>query len=232
MKIVFTPDWFLLGDVLIDLISFATLLLFFIFSVKSYKMSKNKKSLYLGIGFLLIALAELAVIFTKFILYYDTGVTQTIGQMIVTHNVVQSVDIFYYLGFFFHKFFTLIGLYIIYMIPVEKKSKGEMIIAFYLILLSSILSSGIYYYIFYITALIFLVFIVYRYYRLYETNRSTNSCMLVLALAILGAGFAVMIMSKMSYVYVFGQILQLVSYIILLVLIIRITKHGKEKKPQ
>ncbi len=125
MKIVFTPDWFLGTDVLIEIFSFIILFVFFYLSVKAYKLSRNKNSLYLGVGFLLIALAELATIFTKVVLYYDTTFTQHIGQVIVTYNVVKSVDIFYYIGFFFHKLLTLLGFYVIYRLPLKKKFSGD-----------------------------------------------------------------------------------------------------------
>ena len=82
MRIVFTPDWFLGQDVLINLFSFLILSLFFLLSVKNYRISKNKRILYLGVGFLLIALAELSVVLTKFAIFYDVDVTQSIGQAI------------------------------------------------------------------------------------------------------------------------------------------------------
>ena len=138
MKILFTPDWFLGSDVIIDGFSFLVLLAFFILSYKSYKTSKNKNSLYLGLGFLLIALAEFAMILTKFVLYYDTSFTQSIGQMVVTYHVVNSVDVFYYIGFFFNKFLTLWGLYIIYRIPLKKNIGSDAVLAVYFILISSI----------------------------------------------------------------------------------------------
>src|SRR3989344_621789 len=103
MKIVFTPDWFLSSDVVIETFSFFTLILFFILSYRYYKISRNRKTLYLGVGFLLIAVAELATIFTKLVLFYDTTFTQQIGQAIITYNIAKSVDVFYEVGFFFHK---------------------------------------------------------------------------------------------------------------------------------
>ena len=104
MKIVVTPDWFLTHDVSIEIFSFAILFIFFLLAYASYRMSKNKNVFYLGIGFLLISIAELSSILTKFVLYYNTTFTQQIGHMIITTQIVRSVDIFYYLGFFFYQF--------------------------------------------------------------------------------------------------------------------------------
>lgn len=234
MKIVFTPDWFLTPDVIIEIFSFAILFLFFYFSVKSYKLSKNKNSLYLGMGFLLIALAEFATILTKIVLYYDTTFTQQVGQMIITYKVVNSVDIFYYIGFFFHKLFTLLGLYIIYRLPLEKKSIGDVLIGICFILVSALFSQA-FYYLFHLTALILLVLIISNYCKIYDKNKTENTKILIIALSMLALSQMILILSKLNILYVIAQIIQLVSYIILLILIMKIlkySKYGKSKKKQ
>ena len=159
MKLVFTPDWFLSFDVFIELFSFMILFLFFVLAIRNFKLSINKNSLYLGIGFFLIALAEIFTILTKFILYYDTTFTQNVGQMIVTYNVVKSVDIFYYIGFFFQKILTLLGLYTIYRTSLKKKSPTEFWLIVYFLIISVIMSLS-FYYIYHLTALIILILII------------------------------------------------------------------------
>jgi len=166
MKIVFTPDWFLGQDVLIEIFSFMILFLFFFFSIKSYGLSKNKKVLYLGIGFLLIALGELSTILTKLVLYYDTTITRNVGQIIVTYEAVKSVDIFYYLGFFLNRCFTLLGLYVIYKLPLKKIS-SNFFLTMYFIIICALLSHS-FYYIYHLTALIFLFLIINNYWGIYQ----------------------------------------------------------------
>ncbi len=229
MKIVFTPDWFLGGDVLIEIFSFVILSLFFYLSVKSYKISKNKNSLYLGGGFLLIALAELATILTKFVLYYDTTFTQNIGIVVVTYQIVSSVDIFYYIGFFFHKLFTLLGFYVIYRLPLKKKSIGDVLIGLCFIFIAALFSKE-FYYLFHLTALILLILITNNYFEIYKKNKTNNTRILIMAFSILALGQVIFIFSKLKILSVMAQIIQLVSYIILLFLIIKIIKYGKEKK--
>ena len=229
MKIVFTPDWFLGSDVLIEIFSFIILFLFFYFSVKSYRLNKNKNALYLGFGFLLIAIAELSTIFTKLILYFDTSFTQEIGRMIITRQIVQSIDIFYYIGFFFHKLFTLAGLYIIYRLPSRKKTVGDFFLAFYFLILSALFSQG-FYYLFHLTALFLLILIMKNYNNIYKENKSGNTLVLIIAFGILALSQIILLLSKIEVFYALAQIIQVVSYLILLVLIIRIVKHGKKKK--
>ncbi len=231
MKIVFTPDWFLTPDVFIETFSFVILFLFFYFSVKNYKLSKNKNSLYLGIGFLLIALAELSTILTKAVLYYNTTFTQQVGQMVVTYEVVKSVDVFYYIGLFFHRLLTLLGLYVIYRLPIKQKSFGDILIGVCFILVSTIFSQA-FYYLFHLTALILLILIIDNYCKIYDRNKQENTKILIIALSMLALSQVVFILSKLGILYAIAQIMQLVSYIILLILIAKILNYGKQKKKQ
>jgi len=229
MKIVFTPDWFLNNDVLIGIVSFMVLFLFFLFTVKSYNLTKKKNILYLGFGFLLIAIGELSTVLTKLVLYYDSGITQEIGKAIITSQLVNTVDIFYYSGFFFNRFFTLLGLYAIYMIPSKEKLSSHFFLTMYLILIVSFLSHNIYY-LYHLTALILLVLIINNYYNIYQKEKITNTKILIIAFSLLAVSQGIFLLSKLNYLYVTAQSIQLVSYITLFFLIIKILKNGKKEK--
>ena len=229
VKIVFTPDWFLGKDVLIDFFSFLVLFTFFILAVKTYKLNKNRRFLYLGWGFGLIGLAQLAAVITKLVLYYDIGPTQAIGQAIVKSNLLSSVDIFYYAGFFFQRFLTLCGLYIIYRLPREKKSIGDYILVLYFMLISAIIGDE-FYYIFYLTSLFLLVMIVSNYYEIYKKNNFTNTKVLIGAFSLLALSQLIFILSKVEFLFVLASAIGLVSYVILLFLVIKILKYGEKTK--
>ncbi len=228
MKIVFTPDWFLGQDVLIGIFSFMILFLFFIFSIKNYKLSNNKKILYLGIGFLLVAVGELSTILTKAVLYYDTGITQNIGRIIITHKIVESVDIFYYLGFSLTKLLTLLGFYVIYKLPIKKLSSDFLLILYFIIMCA--LLSYSFNYVYHLTALVLLILIIHNYYKVYKKNRLLNTQIFIITLFLLAISQIIFILSKVGYLYATAQIIQLISYITLLIVIIKISKNGKEKK--
>jgi len=231
MKIVFTPDWFLAPDVCIEIFSFFVLLAFFILAYRNYKLSKNRNSFYLGLGFLAIALAELATIFTKIVLYYDTNVTQQIGNMAIIYHVVSSVDIFYYIGFFFHKLLTLGGLYIIYRIPLKIRLERDSLLAICFIIISAVFSAS-FYYLFHLIAFILLLLIIHNYYGIHKNNNSENTRMLIVAFVLLALSQFMFILSELGALYVAGQLIQLVSYLILLVLIIRITRSQNGRKKE
>lgn len=230
MRFVPIPDWFLGKDVLIEGFSFIVLFIFSFLAIKNYKLNKNRKFLYLGVGFALIALAQLATIMTKLVLYYDIGPSQAIGAAIITSQLVNSVDIFYSAGFFFHRFLTLLGFYIIYRLPRQKKSMWDFVSVLYFILISVLLSGEVFY-LFHLTALVLLVLIFDNYHALYKKNKFVNTKILLIAFGILALSQLIFILSNVEIMFVLGNIVELISYTILLTLIIRILKHGKKKKP-
>ena len=230
VKIVPTPDWFLGKDVLIETFSFVVLFLFSFLSIKNYRVNRNRRFLYLGVGFGLIALAQLAAVITKLVLYYDIGPSQNIGQAIITSQLLSSVDIFYYAGFFFQSFLTLCGLYIIYRLPRKKKSVGDYFLVVYFILLSSILSSE-FYYLFYITSLFLLVLITNNYYEVYKKTKFVNTMILVVAFSMLTLSQLIFIFSTIDALFFLASVIELISYLGLLFLVIKILKHGEKKGP-
>jgi hypothetical protein len=229
MRFVFTPDWFLGKDVLIEGFSFIVLLIFSLLAIRNYKLNKNRGFLYLGAGFGLIALAQLAAVFTKLVLYYDIGPSQAIGTAVITSQLVSSVDIFYYAGFFFHRFLTLLGFYMIYRLPRHKKSVGDFLLILYFILISAILGKE-FHFIFHLTALVLLVLIVGNYYSVYKRNSFFNTWILIVAFGLLAFSQFIFVLSQLEILFVIGNMVELISYIILLVLVVRILKYGEKKK--
>jgi len=232
MKIVLTPDWFVGTDVLVCFFSLIVLLIISVLAVRSYKLNKkNKNLLYLGIGFGLIALAELACGFTKLILYYDIGPAKAIGQAIITSHLVSSIDIFYYLGFFFHKFLILAGLYIIYRLPQKKLYIGDYALVLYFILLSTILSAyGGFFYLFHLTAFVLLLLIINNYCKIYKKNKFANTKILITVFSVLALAQLIYVFSTIDILFAVASVVELVSYVILLFLIVKILKHGEKKK--
>lgn len=230
MSLVFTPNWFINGDILIEFFSFIVLSVFFILCFKNYQLNKNKRILNLGLGFGFIAIAQLSLAITKLVLFYDISIIESIGKFIINSGIVKSIDSLYNVSFFFHRILTLLGFYIIYRLPTKRKFASDFVLAIYFIILSAILGNE-FYYLFNITALILLVLITHNYYFIYKKNRFANTKVLVLAFGMLAFSQFLLIFSKIEKIYVAGNIIGLVSYVTLLFLILRILKHGKKKKP-
>ena len=186
--------------------------------------------LYLGWGFAAIAVAQLAVLTTKFGLFYDTSFTTAVGTLIIHYSIVNSTNTIYKLGIFFDKVLTLVGLYVIYRLPQKKKSIKDLFLIIYFVILS-VLSSDLVNYLFRITAAGLFALLSYNYYSLYKKNKFTNTKILSIAFGIMGVSQLLFMMSQISMIVVLADLLELVSYIILLILVIRILKHGTKKEP-
>ena len=157
-----------------------------------------------------------------------TEITKEIGRVIVTNSIVKSVDIFYYTGFFFNRLFSLIGFYIIYKIPSRKIFSGDFFLALVLIFIISTLANE-WFYIYHITALALLILIINNYYQTYKNEKITNTKILISAFIILAISQILFLMSSINYMYVTAQSVQLVSYITLFFLVIKIIQNGKKK---
>jgi len=228
MKILFTPDWFFSTDVLIEVFSFLILFLFFVLAFRSYKTSKNKSSLYLGLGFLLIAFGEISTILTKIVLYYNIVFTKNIDGILITYTLLRSVNWFYYIGLFLNKFLTLAGLYMLYLLSINNKKKPDVFLAVYLILISALFSQ-VTYYVFHITALVLLILIIINYHQIYKKNKAKNTVILLASFILLAISQGIFILSEISSTYIIAQSIQLISYALMLFLIIRILYYPDEK---
>ncbi|MDD5699745.1 MAG: hypothetical protein PHH00_00935 [Candidatus Nanoarchaeia archaeon] len=223
------PNWFLAPDFLINAFSCLILLFFLILCIRNYRLDRNKGMLYLGTGFAFIALAQLAIVLTKFGLYYDTSFTSYIGSAIVHSEIIQSTDTLYNASIFLNKAFTLLGLYVIFRLPKKKQFFDIAIIAYFLVL--SIFAGSLTAYLFHLTAFGLFGLIASRYYSVYRKNKFENTKILSVAFAILALSRLLLLLSHIEIVTVIADVLELGSYITLLVLIIKILKHGKEKEP-
>lgn len=223
------PSWFLAPDFLINVFSFLILLAFFALCIRSYRLNKNKGIFYLGLGFAFIAVAQLAITMTKFVLYYHSSITNAIGNAIIKYNIVSSVNVVYNAGIFLSGLFTLIGLYVIYRLPQKEKSIKDLLLILYFALLCIFISSSVYY-IFHISALVLFLLISYSYYSVYTKNKFSNTLILSVSFGILAVSQLLFTVSQANVITVVADLLELVSYITLLILIIKILKHGNEKK--
>ena len=230
MVLILAPDWFLGFDVAIEAFSFVILFIFFLLSIRNYKINKNRNLLYLGIGFFLIALAQLFSILTRFTLYYNVSLIREVGQLIIHYHVLKSTDILYNLGFFFNRFLTLMGLYLIYKLHSKERTFFDFTLIIYFVFVLSWMSplNSPTYYLYHITVLILIGLIIRDYILVYKKNGDSNTMTLIVALIVLFLGHLNFIFSAEQAFYATGYILGLASYTILLVLMIRLLKYNKK----
>ncbi len=128
----------------------------------------------------------------------------------------------------------LFGLYTIYKIPNKIFEKEFLLISYFIIVITLFSRDATH--LFHLTALVILLLIIKKYYDVYKKNGDNGTMILLYAFSGLAISNAIFIFAKlMSFVYITASAIMLVSYITLLVLIIRILEYGKnngKKKKQ
>ena len=227
IRVILSPSWFLAPDLIIEIFSFLVLLSFAIIGFKYYRISKNKKFAWLSFAFLLIGLGELSKIFMNLGLYYQFPVTYQVGKIIIQSQIVESLDVVYYTGFFLHRFLVLLGFYLIYYTVKKSKSAWEHLLILYFIIISAILTTNASY-IFNITLALLLTIIYINYQSIYRETKARNTQILSIGFLILIASHLMFIFSRLSpVIYIIGDFLQLLAYIVFLYVIIKIYEHIK-----
>jgi len=230
LRLVLSPQWFLGPDIIIDFFSFLVLLSLAVISLKYYTISKNKKLIYLGFAFFLVGIGELSRLIMNLGLYYDFTVVHQVGKIVITSTIVRSIDYVYYIGFFLHRFFIMLGFYFLYYITKKNKSRTEHFLILYFIVISAIFTDNAYY-LFNITVTLLLAMIFANYFKVYKKTKSENTKILTLGFFMLLISYMLMIFSKIdSNIYILANILQLISYGIFLYIIVRIYKYNENRR--
>lgn len=197
-------------------------------SLNNFVLSKNKKFIYLGLAFFLVALGELAAVFMNIGIYFDSAITYAVGKAVVTTTAVKSIDLIYTLGFFFFRFFVMLGFYFIYYVTKKGRNRIEHFLILYFILIISIFTHYATF-VFHLTVTFILLLVLVNYFEIYKENKSQNTKSLIGVFLVLFFSHFLMIFSFNYIIIVFANLLQLISYLLLLVIIIRIYQHGKKK---
>ena len=230
IQFIYSPDWFMGKDLLIDLCSMIVLFLIGFFSLRYYKLKPAKKTyLQLGISFFLISLSFLFKILTNFTLYFSVLQTQNIGGLLFTYHFIQPSDILFTIGSLIYRILTLIGLYLLYTIY-DPQSRSSKWLAIFLIIAAMYFSQESYY-IYHIITLIVLVLITLRYYKNYRENQNYSTKLLAISFTIIILSHLVFCFVMLNpLLYVTAELIQLIGYSVLLITFIRVLRDGKKKK--
>jgi hypothetical protein len=234
IEIEYGPQWFYVASIIIDLVTILVLFSIASAAIKYYKLNDNKNYSKLGFAFSLIAISFLFKMVTNFIVYYDFVKAQEIPQTIInTLETIKSFNIVANSSFLFFTLFNLAGLYALYSIK-RGQSRQTVLLIIYFILLSTFIStlySHSLYYIFHLTSLVFLILISSKYFNIYSRNQHKNTGYLAYSFSIIATSQAFfMFIALNQIIYVIAEIVQLIGYIILLSVLIRVLNYGKEKK--
>jgi len=233
-RLFFTPVWFNGWDLVFNLVGLLVTLLISAYSWRIYRINKENKFAYLSLAFILLSFGLLFKSFTSSILYF-TPIRDTVASVmrpVVGERLVYSL-IYYRAGFFFQMVATLSGWLLIFFISQKSRARlrkyhevTQIALFIYLVLLVSIVSN-FRYSVFYTTSTVLLGLITLNYYKNYlNTNRNGKAFMVMFSfLLILLGHFFLLFVSLSGGLYVIGQVIVVLGFLLLLYTYRRITKR-------
>jgi len=227
--LVFSPKWFYGKDIVIDFFSIAVLSLIAVFSLKYYKINKkNKNYLWFAISFILLSISFLFKILTNFTIYYNIVDTKKLGFFTFSYRTVVTSDILFSLGFLFYILLTLLGFFVLYAIYQKKYNKKDILLEIYFIIIISYFSISKYF-VFHMTSFVFLALITFNYFKNYP-KKNKNSKILAWSFLIITISQLIFIFVMLTKLfYVIAEVIQLIGYIVLLTVFIKVVKNAKKK---
>ncbi len=228
VQVIYSPKWFYGKDIVIDLVSIFVLLSIALFSLRSYKIKKNKNYVYLAVSFIVLASSFLFRILTNFTVYYDILETRNFGFVSLTYQTIKASDALFIVGFFVYRLLNLLGLYMLYSVY-NKQPKSNVFLIVYLIFISTAFNK-LAYPVFHLTSFILLTLITAQYFKSYGKNRKKVT-------KFIGYSFGIAASSEIFFglvtittrFYVAAEIIQLIGYTLLLGVFFTVLRYGREK---
>lgn len=232
-QLFFTPSWFQGYDLVFEGISLIIALLIAGYSWKIYGMSQENKYKYFSFAFTLIGLSLAVKILTYGVLYF--GSLREVVEVALTplRGNEEEIASLFYRGAFFLQMAGLLGAWLLLFFVSQKSRQrlhnyyevSQMALFVYLIFLISIVSN-FKYSVFYLTSAVILGLTVLNYFKNYlSTNRNRNAFWVMVS-------FMFMLFSNIAFIFVFlgesmyvvGEVLLLVGFLILLYTYRRVTQ--------
>jgi len=225
MAVLFlTPGWFFTYSIGLEFLFGIITLLVAVYAFKIYKLSEEKQLRTFGIGFLLISLSYfiLGIVNLLIAVGFDDDVSRFMG--------LKAVYLFNLFGSYFHALIYILGL--VFLTYSTLKIDNNRVLA----LLTAICVVSVYFspykvFMFYLLSTVLLLFTVIYYFMNYLKSRRSNTFIVLVAMIFLLFGTMHLIFAvEHALYYVLGHVLEAIAYVLILISLLRIVKHGKEKR--
>ncbi len=219
--LIYRPEWFIPTEFVFEIISIVITLIIFIYSYKIYKLSNNKRYYYLSLGFLAMAMGFLFKVINSSVVLFNLNhgffvkVYESLIIPIVRHTYVYTASLILY------AFLILSGYIIISCLALNIKSKKVIFSLLFIAFLAAILIrqarsfTFFYFFAFFLLAAHILPYM----YENFKKQKSQTSFLVFLSFLFLTLANLVFI-GITNYgvkLYIIGQSLSLVGYILLMI---------------
>ncbi len=222
------PGLFVGESAIIDSICIFVLTLISHFSLKYYRIKKNRNYLFLAVAFILLIVSFLLKIFISFGVDYNVMGMGLLGYGSINPENLTSLESGVFLIYFFYHLTLLIGLYLFYAVY-DKQSKSNMILAVYLIVLLSYFSHSNPA-VFHFSAFMILFLATMLCVNRYISKKYPATMLLILGVAVITASQALFtFVERNEKIYLIAEVVQLVGYLTLLLTFIAVLIYGRKK---
>ena len=219
-----TPVWFNGWDLVFETIGLVIALLIAAYSWKIYQLNTENRFAYFSLAFILVAVGLSMKILTSGILYF-TPVRDVAANVLrpVAGQGLRFSQLLYRGGFFLEMFPMLGAWLLIFFISQKSRERlhklhevTQIALFIYLILLISIVAN-FKYFVYYLTASVLLGLIVLNYYKNYLNTNNKNAFKVMIAfMFILLSNLLLVFVFFIPGVYVVGELIMLLGFLLLL----------------
>ena len=213
------PSWFWGIDVIFALVFTLVTLLITLMSNKAYKITEDPKYKFFSLSFLLISLASLVfAVFNSILIFHLSDKV----------NLILSAFDF---AFLIQVFLSLLA-YMILIIIVFKIKDTKVVTLLLSLLLLFIIFSHQYTLKYHLTSLVLLAFLAYQFYLNFQEKKSKNTRLVFTSFYLLACAeiFYIINIFTTEYLYVVGQLVQLLGFLVLFYMFMRVLHYGGEKR--
>ncbi len=222
VTLILSPNWFKGIDSLFEIVSLIICLLIAYYGFRTYDFLGQKKYRTIAFSFLYMAISFAIKVITNLSIYfqYNKLKLSLISAMsssfpAATSKIIQ-IKLVYYIGYFAYRFLFLLGL--ILLLSLVLKIKDKRIISIFIVFsIIAAFFSYYYFYTFHILSTVLLFYIFMHFYENYSIKKLASAKYITIAFFLLLISQLIFVFVQFSSkIYVFGQIVQLVGFLILL----------------
>jgi len=231
IKLISFSNWFYGADIILDLLSLFIILVILFSSIKYFKLNKsNSKYKYLIASFSLLSFSFLAKVLSHIVIYSHDFATKQIGIINLTYQTISHSTTLVFWGILLYRIFSLLALYLFFLIYSEHIEKRTQILIVYLLVMLGFLSHTRFF-AYHLTFSVLLLLNISSLIRRNKLHKTKQTSFLI-------TGFSILFLSQLTFtfislappIYLIGEAIQLIGYSTIFIGFFKVISNGVKKK--
>ncbi|HIH31701.1 TPA: hypothetical protein HA235_03255 [Candidatus Woesearchaeota archaeon] len=218
------PAWFFTYSIILEIAFALITLMIAIYAFRIFKLTDNEQTKNFGIAFVFICGAYIIQAITNILIFskFDDDVS-----VMVNLNNVFLINLF---GLYAHALFYAIGLILLLYVTLKTDNWRIFILLLAMVCITIFFSTHKLF-MFYVLCSLILFFIVIYYFLHYINHKKANNLVVLIGLLLLFIGTLYFVFATNAEIYyLIGYLFAMAAYLLLLINLIIILKHGKKKR--